>query len=556
MRLPICFCLLAAGCVGPLIAEPSGEVSEGGPSAPPDPETPTSPLPPPASDTPPAVRAFGGELDPAACVPRPVQVRRLTPAELESTVETALGVNMDIAGSLEGSFQVPPEAFSTHSGVPHMGESQVETWMNLAEAVAAAALPAEVEPCLDARLDDADCVGQLLDGAGRILFRRSATAAEREAALEYWRAERDRDGPQAAFQRLLEYLLLSSPTLYRTELEAELSDPERAALLAYFLTGGPPDASLRAVESELGDPKVVAAETRRLVRADAEGRGQGLSRMLAEFFHVRDILYVPKPDALGFDAPLRSAAVEESERFLRNVLASAHPTLSSLLESRLSQIDATLADLYGVDAGADLTSQVELPPERVGILAKASFLAAHARDLETDIIHRGLFIRESLLCDPLPDPPADVDDAFPEIDGMQTHRERLLQHQTDPNCAACHTRIDPLAFPLELFDARGAYRTVEPESNRAIDASGWIEGIRGDTRGFEGPAELARALAETPEAGECLIRRTYEFALGAVEGAPDACVLYAMREAFLASGGDLVETVVALTTHPDFFRRR
>ncbi|MEL6183572.1 MAG: DUF1588 domain-containing protein [Myxococcota bacterium] len=558
MRVPFLPCLLAASCVGPLVPDPTVDVDDGPPPAgeAPDPMSPVLPVrPEPVSEAPPAVSAFGGALDPAACTPRPVQVRRLTPSELESTVKAALGVDVDVAEPLEGSFQVPPGAFSTFSGVPQMGETQVETWMGVAEAVAAATRPADIEPCLETQIDELGCVGRVLDGAGRALFRRPLTDSERDAALAFWTAERDLDGPESAFTRLVEYLLLASGTLYRTELEAALSPSERAALLAYFLTGGPPDDALKSVEERLTDPAVIAAETRRLVRADATGRGQGLSRMLAEFFHVRDILDVPKPEALGFDDALRAAAVEESELFLREVLAAGQPSFSELFESPYTRVPPVLAELYGVEP-SEAGAQVRLPPERVGILGKASFLAANARELETDIIHRGLYIRESLLCDPLPDPPANVDDAFPEIDGTKTHRERLLQHQSDPSCAACHTRIDPLAFPLEVFDARGAYRTIEPESNRTIDASGWIEGIRGEDRSFEGPVELARALSVTPEAAECLIRRTYEFALGAVEGAPDACVLYAMRDAFVASGGDLVETVVALTTHPDFFRRR
>ena len=37
----------------------------------------------------------------------------------------------------------------------------------------------------------------------------------------------------------------------------------------------------------------------------------------------------------------------------------------------------------------------------------------------------------------------------------KTMRERLAQHRDNPVCAGCHSRIDPLGFALENYDALG-----------------------------------------------------------------------------------------------------
>src|SRR5262249_21922951 len=58
-----------------------------------------------------------------------------------------------------------------------------------------------------------------------------------------------------------------------------------------------------------------------------------------------------------------------------------------------------------------------------------------------------------------------------------------------PACAGCHTRMDPLGFALENFDAVGHFRTTS-ESTEPVDASGALP----DGTPFQGPAGLRHAL--------------------------------------------------------------
>jgi hypothetical protein len=72
-------------------------------------------------------------------------------------------------------------------------------------------------------------------------------------------------------------------------------------------------------------------------------------------------------------------------------------------------------------------------------------------------------------------------------DGL-TFRKQLEQHRTDPNCAGCHKRLDPLGFGLENFDAIGRWRGEI--DRQPVDASG--EMATGEK--FTGAAELKTLL--------------------------------------------------------------
>ena len=67
-------------------------------------------------------------------------------------------------------------------------------------------------------------------------------------------------------------------------------------------------------------------------------------------------------------------------------------------------------------------------------------------------------------------------------------RERLAQHRADPVCAGCHSRIDPLGFALENFDAIGQWRTED--AGKPLDISGELP----DGTKFEGPDQLKAVL--------------------------------------------------------------
>src|SRR6202023_501857 len=73
-------------------------------------------------------------------------------------------------------------------------------------------------------------------------------------------------------------------------------------------------------------------------------------------------------------------------------------------------------------------------------------------------------------------------------------RERMTAHRANPVCASCHSRMDPLGFALENFDAIGRWRT-HAEGGQVIDASGGLP----DGTTFNGPAELRTLLVRNSD---------------------------------------------------------
>src|SRR5215467_8914106 len=72
-------------------------------------------------------------------------------------------------------------------------------------------------------------------------------------------------------------------------------------------------------------------------------------------------------------------------------------------------------------------------------------------------------------------------------------RDGMLQHRADPACASCHSRMDPIGFAMENFDAIGRWRDRDADS--PIDTSG----VFPDGTKFDGMAGLKQALLSHPE---------------------------------------------------------
>src|SRR5262249_52446570 len=135
--------------------------------------------------------------------------------------------------------------------------------------------------------------------------------------------------------------------------------------------------------------------------------------------------------------------------------------------------------------------RVDLPnAQRGGILSQASVLAVTSYPTRTSVVLRGKYIIENILAPPPPPPPPNV----PPLDDDPTNAARSCrppkgQHPGKPSCAICHSKIDPLGFALENYDAIGKWRATDV--NLPVDAAGvLLDGTR-----FNGPSEFREAVA-------------------------------------------------------------
>jgi hypothetical protein len=88
-------------------------------------------------------------------------------------------------------------------------------------------------------------------------------------------------------------------------------------------------------------------------------------------------------------------------------------------------------------------------------------------------------------------------------------RQQMEAHRTNPTCASCHVRMDPLGFGLENYDAIGAWRTQDGKF--PIDPAGALP----DGRRFHGPEELKAILKQDREAfAQGLTEKLLTYALG------------------------------------------
>jgi Protein of unknown function (DUF1588)/Protein of unknown function (DUF1585) len=95
---------------------------------------------------------------------------------------------------------------------------------------------------------------------------------------------------------------------------------------------------------------------------------------------------------------------------------------------------------------------------RGGILTQAAILKISANGTTTSPVVRGAWVMTNLLGRQPPPPPANVAAIDPDVRGTTTIRERLAQHRTAAQCAACHAQFDPAGFALESFDVIGGWR--------------------------------------------------------------------------------------------------
>jgi hypothetical protein len=118
-----------------------------------------------------------------------------------------------------------------------------------------------------------------------------------------------------------------------------------------------------------------------------------------------------------------------------------------------------------------------------------------SRANRTSPVLRGKWVLDNLLGTPPPPPPPNVPalkERGAEIQNL-TMRQRMEQHRSNPVCASCHSRMDPIGFALDNFNPIGQWRTQD--AGNPIDSSGAMaDGTR-----FDGPVELRKALLKNPE---------------------------------------------------------
>jgi len=168
-----------------------------------------------------------------------------------------------------------------------------------------------------------------------------------------------------------------------------------------------------------------------------------------------------------------------------------------LLNANYTFVNERLAKQYGIPNvyGSHFRRVALADESRRGLLGQGSYLSVTSRTTRTSPVLRGKWVLENLLGTPPPPPPPGVPplEEKGEKAANRSMRERMTDHQTNPVCSNCHSRMDPIGFALDTFNAIGQWRT---EDNGAkIDTTvALMDGTK-----FTGADGLKKVLLSRPE---------------------------------------------------------
>jgi hypothetical protein len=367
------------------------------------------------------------------------------------------------------------------------------------------------------------------------------------------------------------YGILSSPQfLYRTELGGDwkvdggLTGYEFASMLSYFLTDSLPDAELldAAAQNKLGNAADVGAQVDRILKTDAARKN--FKGAMISYFSYPNLETQIIQDA-AFTGEMRQSMFHEAGLFLEHALWGGGK-LSELLVSRKGFVNATLAPLYGIQfpppgvtLGADMFAQVDLPPERTGMLTQAGFLANRSRPNGTSVVGRGLLVKGAFLCTETPPPPAaigaEIDRIAAENPDATERKLSEIRGTTSP-CNTCHASFDAYGLALDTFDVLGRYRATDAKGRPIDPAVTLPQQIGGATA--KDIVEVGKILAENGSFATCMGKNLVNYAYADVSsGAADiqGCAAEKIGQAFAGSDQSFSSLVKAVATSVAFGNR-
>jgi len=508
----------------------------------------------------------------AATAPAPSQLlRRLTHSQYNNTVRDLLG---DYSRPAD---RFPPEDFVNGfknqlrtQGIPPM---LAGVYSASAEKLALNAFRAGdvngLVPCKPTSARDAKCRDQFVKRFGLRAFRRPLTDPELRRYAALFNGQATKSGKFLEGARVVVEGMLQSPKfLFHAESgpDGQFRDYEVASRLAYFLWDTMPDERLfdAAAKGELRTRQDLERVARTML-AQPSAR-QAADEFFAQWLRfdrvigsVKDRRRYPE-----FTPELAAMMVHETRTLLGSLVWNDGNFMEAFTAD-YSFLNSDLARLYGVPAPSGEFELVKFPAgaKRAGIIGQASFLTSTAGPVETSPTARGIFIREQLLCQHVPNPPPGVNTEVPEPTPEKPlpMRDRMQVHMESPMCSGCHRLMDPIGFGLENYDAVGRWRDAEliefgtgrsstKKVELPIDSKGEIAGIANSS--FTEPVQIGRVLATSRACQECVVKQAFRFGFGRPETRSDRDTVKEAFTAFRESGFKFKELLVALVRSPQF----
>jgi mono/diheme cytochrome c family protein len=389
-----------------------------------------------------------------------------------------------------------------------------------------------------ASLSETACAHKILTVLATHAYRRPVTEADIGPLMKMYDEGRDGADFEHGIEAAVEAVLVSPDFLFMRETDPanakpgsvhRISDVELATRLSFFLWSSLPDDELVSLgeRGQLHKPAVLKREVARML---ADPRSKAFTENFAgQWLYLRRLEF-QKPDKdnyPNYDVRLRSAELTETQMFFDSVVHENRSVLD-FLNADYTFLNQRLAEHYGIPGiYGTAFRRVKLDPawHRGGLLGQGAILTVTSYNNRTSVVLRGKWILENLLNDGPPPPPPNVPSLNDAKNGKTlTVREQMEEHHKNPICAACHTRMDPLGFSLENYDATGGWRNGY--AGQLVDASAEMP----DGTKFNGPSGLQGYLmTRKDQFVEAFIEKLMTYALGRGVEAYDMPTVRAIR---------------------------
>jgi hypothetical protein len=445
-------------------------------------------------------------------------LRRLNRAQYNNTIRDLLGIHFEAGDGLpadgaggEGFDNAAETLFLSPIHAEKYLEAAQQALEYLSRDTRARRQLFVAEPSDELSEDDAarEILAQFLPRA----FRRMVTDEEVERLLSMYRSAREE---KLTFEDGVFYSVtgaLISPQflfLLETPVVSERPEPVNpyalASRLSYFLWDSMPDNALleAAGDGSLLEEEVLTEHMKRML-ADVKVRPMTDS-FVGQWLGTRAVGREVNPDPVLFPRVIDeiTAGFREEPVMLFEEILKEDRSLLELISANYTFVNDRLVRHYDLRGKIDEKGIVQqlvkrdLPEDSVrgGILTMAGVLTLTSYPNRTSPVLRGNWVLEHLLGTPPPAPPPGIEplSSEPSEDlAGKSLRERLEIHRSDPTCAACHQRMDPLGFALENFDPIGRWR--DTDGDHPIEAVGQLP----TGQQFEGPRQLKQVLLEQKE---------------------------------------------------------
>ena len=315
-------------------------------------------------------------------------LRRLTRWEYNNTVHDLLGDTTAPADQF--SAESRQLGFTNGAASTPMSAGVVEEYERAARALAAKAVlaPVTLLGCDPAAKGEDACADEFVARFGRRAFRRPLTAEELAAYHTFYTTQKAAYGFTTAIELFVGAVLQTPSFLYQVELgmpdpaapdALRLTGHEIASRLSYLLWGTMPDDDLldAAEKGELATTEAVRA---RAVKMLDDPRGAAV----VQDFYVQwgRLGAVPTlhKNAAEFTPAIGTLMLTEARLFVDDVVRHGDGTMSALLTTPVTFVNADLAAFYGIKGPSGAAfERVELDPKRYsGLLTQGALMATLA----------------------------------------------------------------------------------------------------------------------------------------------------------------------------------